>query len=867
MRRAVKFSADWESWRVPLRIAAREGRSSASKFFFVVLAVGVGVGVLTGVRSFSEAFRTMLLREARTLMAADLMVRSFDFPSDQQVAVMDDLASRGVDRTWITETVSMMSSEAVQTPVLVSVKAVDPNVYPYYGEVKLEPPGRLAETLADDSVAVSSDLLMRLEVKVGDLVRLGQEEFRVGGVVVLEPDRMTGSLNIGPRIMMTRAGLDRAGLIQTGSRASQRFLFRLPPEGMSVGRVRDRLEEGFGRALITDYRETHPRITRGLDRSTTFLSLVSLIAMIVGALGVAMAMHSHLQQRLDAIAIMKCIGGRSRQIIQIYLLQTLMLGLAGGLVGIAIGGAVQAMFPVLIERYFQLRPQFSFDIPTALQGLAIAELTTLLFTLPPLLRIRDIRPAVIFRREMSEARRSLQDRLRESRSSLGIGGLILLGIGAISAWVAGGDIEDAITTSLYFLGGLVVSLVSLSAIAWLLLRGLRTFLRNTPWRLPVALRHGIANLYRPGNHAQAVLVALGVGVMFTLTVYLIQDGLLAEMVRAAPKNMPNVFLINITDREREGLTELLVKQEGLESEPEIFASARARIAAVDGVPIGSMNLEGWARRFNRERSVTWRAEKPDQTEVIQGAWWPPGENARDSEPKLCVAENVAEGLGVQVGSRIDWTAAGQSVRAAVVCVHQVQEIRFGTGLDFVFSPGSLDGLPMTYFGGVRVRPPDVAAIQRAAYRAYPTVTVINAAEVLAIVQEVIDQVAIVIRFVALFAILAGVVILASSVAGTRFRRIREAAILKTLGATRKLVMAVFSCEFLILGSVAGLMGSLLASGFSRLLLTRMLDAPFRFDPIPLLVAVASTAIVATVAGWIVSFRILGQKPLEVLRNE
>jgi len=422
-------------------------------------------------------------------------------------------------------------------------------------------------------------------------------------------------------------------------------------------------------------------------------------------------------------------------------------------------------------------------------------------------------------------------------------------------------------TSSYFLGGLVGSLLALSGVAWLLLRGLRALLRGGAWRLPATLRHGMANLYRPGNHAQAVLVALGIGVMFTLSVYLIQDGLLAEMLRSAPKNMPNVFLINITDRERDGIVELLKKQEGVESGVEIFASARAKITAIDGVPASELRVERWARRYFRERSVTWMARQPSQAEIVDGAWWDPNATDGGAASKICVEDGVATAMNLQPGSRVSWSASGLDLEAEVACVHDVQEFRFGPNLNFIFSPGALDGVPTTYFGGMRMNPTDVAAVQRASYRAYPTVTVINAAEVFEIVQEVIDQVAVVIRYVALFAILAGVVILASSVAGTRFRRIREAAILKTLGATRRRVMTVFSIEFLIIGAVAGLMGSLLASVFSRLLLTDMLDAPFRFQLLPVLVSIAGTAVIAALAGWSASYRILGQKPLEVLRNE
>jgi putative ABC transport system permease protein len=328
--------------------------------------------------------------------------------------------------------------------------------------------------------------------------------------------------------------------------------------------------------------------------------------------------------------------------------------------------------------------------------------------------------------------------------------------------------------------------------------------------------------------------------------------------------MPNVFLINITAREHAGLEELLGAQPGIDGEARIYPSTRARITAIDGTPMSDVPLEGWQDRYRRERTVTSLAEIPPNLKIVQGAWWT---STSASDPQICITEHIAEALHTRPGSKLDWVAGGVELTATLACIHDVEEVRFGPSLDFVFSPGALAAMPTTYFGGLRMAPADVGPLQRAVYQAYPTVTVINAAEVIAIVQEVVDQVALVIRFVALFAILAGIIILASSVAGTRFRRIREAAILKTLGATRRRVMLIFSIEFLILGAVAGLMGSLLASGFAGILLTRMLDAPFLFEPIPNLAAVALTALLTVVAGWMASFRILGQKPLEVLRNE
>jgi len=852
-------------WRTALKIAWREAHASSAKFLFVIVAVAIGVGSLTGVRGFSRAFYSMLLRESRTLMAADLSLRVFALPNAAQDSVMERLTKQGVERTWVTETLSMVSSAAVPNPVLVSIKAVDPQVYPFYGTVKLDPAGAISQELNADAVAASEDLLLRLKVRVGDTVRLGGQAFRIVGVVTSEPDRMSGSLNVGPRVMISRQGLDRTGLISLGSRASERYLFRLTPGSPGIEDVRQALQKAFPDALIADFRQTHPVITQGLNRATTFLSLVSLIALIVGALGVATAMHAHLQQKMDSIAIMKCIGARTREIIQIYLAQTVGLGLAGGLAGIAFGAAVEAGFPPLIARYFSLRPEQHWDLTTAVQGLAIGVLTTLLFTLPPLLGIRRIRPGVIFRREMAEARPAWRERLRDSRASAVSGGVILCGIGAIAGWLQIGTLRESVRTGAVFVAAVVVSLGVLSAIAWVLLRSVHAFVRRSPVRMPATVRHGVANLYRPGNHAQAALVALGIGVMFTLTVYLVERGMMAEMFKSAPPGMPNVFLLDITARERDPLLQLVRDQRGIEGTPEVVGTVSAKIVSIDGAPLDKLRLQGWGRRFQRARGVTSAAEIPQYMQIIRGAWW----NAKlpQSEPLVSVDEEAAHILKLHPGSYMEWEAAGRQIRSRVAAIHRIDPIHMYGRIEFIFNAGTLDGLPIIYYGSVRVSPRAVGTLQRALYERFPTVTVVNVADVLEIVQQVVDQIALVVRFISMFAILAGIVILASSVAGTRFRRIREVVILKTLGATRKRVAGIFSIEFLVLGAVAGLMGSILATSFAALLLKRWLDADFRIDPIPNLICIILTALVANMAGWLASYKILGQRPLEVLRAE
>jgi putative ABC transport system permease protein len=476
------------AWSAAIRIAWREMRASRAKFLFVILSVAIGVGSLTGVRSFSRSFRHMLLSEARNLMAGDMTVRVFAMPGAEQSAVLDALAARGVRRTWITETVTMAASASTPDPLLISVKAVDPGVYPFYGAVKLDPPRPLREALDAHSVAVSDDLLLRLNVHTGDSLRIGGQDFRIAGVVRSEPDRMTGSLNVGPRVMITREGLERTGLISIGSRAAERYLFSLPAGGTpGVTEVRAILKQAFPESVIADYTETHPIITRGLDRATTFLSLIALIALVIGAMGVASAMHGHLQQKMDSIAVMKCIGARSAQVIRIYTAQTLMLGLGGGLIGVTFGVGVAAAFPGLIAKYIKLEVGSFWDPWPALQGIAVACLVTLLFTLPPLLSIREIRPALIFRRDVDAGgRKGRRGPAFLTRAA------ILLGTGAVAGALNEGGWRDALRTGSLFTAGVAVGIGLLWLAGWLALRGFRGLMRRAGGRMS-ATRGGAAH--------------------------------------------------------------------------------------------------------------------------------------------------------------------------------------------------------------------------------------------------------------------------------------------------------------------------------------------------------------------------------------
>jgi putative ABC transport system permease protein len=837
------------------KIAWRDLYASPTRFLFVILAVAIGVAALSGVKGFGYAFRGMLLRNAKQLIAADLQAQTWNDPTPEQMVVIERIGRSSGSMTRVTETVSMAASAGQRIPQMVAVKAIDPAFYPFYGQLRLSPQLPIRKLLADDSSIVATpELLMRFKVRVGDSIRLGGKDFRIVATLIREPDRLASGFGPGMRVLMSRRGLDRTGLIQFGSRAAQRFLFRLNP-GTDLNRIKRDLKAGMPRLFLTDYREGSPAVGRAIDNTTTFLSLISLIALIVGALGVAMAMYSHLQQRMDTIAIMKAVGARAHQIMMIYLLQTLVLGLAGGIIGVAVGAMVQRSFPLLIRQLFALLPEVPWDWSFSLQGMSLGILATLLFTVPPLLTIRNIRPSLVFRRNMADAELENRRHWRE-RIPSGVGALVILsGFGGIAVWLSGSWKMGS-----YFIGGLLASMILLGAVAALLLLLLRVLVRASSRRLPPVFRHGFANLYRPGNQARSVLVALGVGVMFTLSTYLLHRTVLQQVTSEGPGREGNLFLLDI--RDTSGVSRLVESQSGVDGKLNLVGYIVARMLERNGTPVDQLKLTKIRKDQLQTVRITTAAGLPNGLEVQRGSWW----KAASAEPQLAVSEQAQRDFRLKLGDQIKFQIAGRTVQAPLIAVFRRQE-RAPVRYDLVFPKEALKGFPVVYYGAARVDPAHIPQVEEALFEHFPTVTVANLADVLKSIQEAVDQVALVVRFLAGFAIFAGVVILCSSVAGTRYRRIREVAVLKTLGATKGRIAGIFSIEFCILGAVSGLVGAILANLFTRLICDRFLDASFDFDWASLFVVMIGTALIANLAGWLASARILDQRPLEVLRSE
>lgn len=835
-------------------MAVRELRRGKRKFVFFVLCIAIGVAGLVGVKGFNASIQEAMLEEARPLMAADMTLSTGRQITAEQEALLAGLGARGITMARVTETTSMALTADKQNFRLVEVKAVDPG-YPFYGALELDPAG----PLTDETTLVGADLLDQLDLKVGDQLSVGKSAFRISGVITKEPDRVTAGFAMGPRVMLTQGGLARAELIQTGSRARYKYLFKLAADEQ-VEPLRAELKAAFAkeRPSIADFREANPQVKRFLDRMTNFLSLVSLVALLVGGLGVANATRAYLQQKLDTIAIMKCVGATNSRVLSIFMTQMILLSLAGSALGVALGFSVQLLMPRVVGPIVDLTIELNLQPMVALQGLAVGLITAVLFTLLPLSAVADIKPALVFRREMAESRPTptWSRRIRTALLLAAIGaGLVL-----VSAWMSG-----SLKWGLWFMGGLTGSVLLLLGAAWAVVRSLKLLKVPRPW---ITVRQGLASLYRPGSQAGAIVLALGIGITMVLAVYLLQQGLMKEVSVTVPGGAPNMVFINLQAPDAGAFHQLLSTHPGVAKAPAPTPIVRGRLTAIDGKTKEELNLSQEEERwFNFQFQTTYTAVVPVGDVLVTGPWWTEADWSK--EPLLSIEQEAAERLHMTVGSVIDMDLEGGTpVKARVFNIRKTKDYRAGGGFNFVFAPGVLEqNGRITYFAQANVKPGSSRDVQRAVVSRFPGITVIDVADMLATVSEMLNRISLVIRFVAGFSVLAGLLILASSIATTKYRRTREAVLYKTLGATRWRVWKIFAVEYATLGLIAGFVSAFLAAAATWSVMKWVMEIDYIPDVRSLVIGVAISLVLTVAVGVISTVDVLAAKPLQVLRQE
>jgi putative ABC transport system permease protein len=838
----------------------RESRGSRGRLIFFIACLAVGVAAVVAVAGLSASLDDGIRREARQLLAADLVVRgSQPLPPEALRAIA---AIPGARRTDVRETVTVAAAPRrggrPGPSRLVELKVVD-GVYPFYGRLDLRPRRPLHELLGPGTTVVASELLSHLGLKIGDTLEIGGKPFRVTGVVLAEPDRVSISLTLGPRAFLSGPGFARTPLAGQGSRIGYRALVKLP-EGTSGARL-DATAERLKRRLpkteafrVETYRQAQPALRENLGRVERFLGLIALLSLFVGGIGVAQSVRSWLAGRLDAIAVLKCLGLRPREIFLLYLGQTALLGLAGSLVGIAAGAAVQLVLPSLFPDLIPgelIRP---WQPAALLRGLGLGLGVAVLFSLPPLSAVLRVSPARVLRRDAEP--------LPRHRWVMAATVLILaLGIWGMATLQSGSSFQG-----LQFTGGVTLATAVLAAAAFLVSWGVRRLPRDAPPRWArLWLRHGLAALARPGAGGSGAIVALGLGVLVVLAMSLVEGRLVSQLAAEFPANAPSAFLIDIQPAQWPGVQRLLRQTgaENVESVPVVMA----RLAAVDGVRAEDLvrkTEENGGRRWalTREQRLTYMATLPADNRIVAGALW--------SDPRraeVSVEKEFADDIGVRLGSTLRFNVQGVPLDLKVTSLRTVDWGTFGINFFLVVEPGVLEQAPQQRLATAHLPRGGEQQAQDLLAAEYPNVTLLRIREILEKVLKVLRRISLGIRFLGGFTVAAGIAILAGAISAGAARRGREVALLKTLGMTRRGVAAAFAVEYALVGLVAGTIGAIGGTILAWGVVTRGFEIPWRFDPLALSVALAASITLAIVAGLAASLRALEKRPIEVLRAE
>ena len=836
------------------RLARRELRAGLRGFGVFLACLALGVGAVAGVGSLAASHGAALARDAAALLGGDLEATLAQRPaSPEELAALTALGR-------VSHLVSMQTmARRAAGPgkrALATLRAVD-DAYPLYGTVTLDPPQPLSEALAVrdglPGAVAAPELLARLGVGVGDVIKVADASYVVRARLGREPDAATGLSTLGPHLLVQGASLEKAGLAGPGSLTRHFYRIKLPP-GADAKADAARLKRDFPEAgwRIRDASAAQPGLARFMDRLTAATGLVALAALLLGGIGVSQAASGYLAGRTAAIAVLKCVGASRRVAWLTYFLVIAALAGCGILAGLALGATVPPLAGPLLSRFLPTAlPPGPFPEALALAGLCGA-LTTLAFSLPHLAMAAGVPPLLLFRGYAVPTlpRPSLAARLP------GLACMAALAALAVAA-------SPSRRLGLWF----VVAVLG-AALVFRLFAVLAVLLARLPGRRHGPVGLALRALSRPGNQVGPVLAALGLGLTTLCAMILVEANFRQAATEDIPRAAPAFFFVDIQPGQIAdflAVTRAIAGVTRVETSPMI----RGRITRVKDVPAEAVDVDEdvrWA--VQGDRGLTYAAHLPQGSRLVAGAWWP---ESHAGPPLVSVEEGVAKGLGLDVGDTVTVNVLGREITAEVASLRRVNWLSLGINYVFVFSPGSLDGLPMThlataYVDGAAPGNPGEAVFAAVTDR-FPNITAIGVGDALADVMAIAEKVARAVTVAAGATLAVGMLVLMQTMAAGMRRRRYEAVLCKVCGASRRQVLAMLLAENAFLGVLAGLTALGLGAALAWAFVTAFLELPFRFFPGPALVTVGLAAALTLALGLAGVARALAEKALPLLRNE
>ncbi len=843
----MKLSSLWV-----FSLAWRDARRSRFKLFLALSCVIIGVASMVAALSFRENLAASTQQQAKTLLGADLAIESRQSFSAEAEAL---IASIGGDQSREISFSSMALFPDVGASRLVQVRAVSGH-FPYYGNLETEPPTASDQFRSGRNALVDETLMLQFNIRVGERLRIGEQDFRIAGKLKKIPGESLAFSLISPRIYVSLNSLDRTELLQKGSLARYRVLFKLGP-GVDIERLVQSIApqlEQF-RLQVDTVKRRAASISRAMENLSRYLGLAVFIAVLLAGVGIASGVHVYIKEKNLSVALLRCIGATPRETVSIYLIQIFAIGLAGSCVGAALGIGLQALLPLAFQDFLPVATITSVVPKAVLSGIGVGLGTGLLFALLPLVSVRKISPLLALRFSYEE-RPTRGDPWLRLIALFVMCGVLLFALALTERWIY----------ALAFTAAVAIAFTLIALVA----RGASVMVKRVAAGfLPFAWRQGLANVHRPNNQTTALMLALGLGAFLLATLYNVQSTLLEEVAKRGGTNEPNLVLFDVQTHQHAAVRDL-VKSFNVPIIDEVPV-VTMRLAAIKGERVEQLRNDSrqmiprWALR--REYRVTYRSGLSSNDHILSGTWRP---RADPNVPLIPISleKSIAQTLRVGVGDRLEFDLQGVPFRTEIASIREVDWQRLRPNFFVIFPAGVLEQAPQFYALVSRTDSPQTSALlQRAVVERFPNVSMIDLTLVLNTLDTILGRITAAIRFLALFTILAGLFVLGSAILSRRSQRLKESILLKTLGAPRRQIVTAVAAEYLFLAAIACLTGVTLSVVATWATARYFFAIPFSFSFAPNALLAVLTVGTTVTLGILGCWGIFSRSALEALRAE
>tara|TARA_R110002012_G_scaffold81945_3_gene207451 strand:+ start:36043 stop:38589 length:2547 start_codon:yes stop_codon:yes gene_type:complete len=831
------------------KMAWRDAKASKMRLLLFMASIILGIAAVVSIQLFGTNLKDNIQSQSKTLMGADYIIDSRQVPTERAQAIIDSLEPDASEVNFV----SMIAFPKNGGSKLVKIQGLQGN-FPFYGKIKTEPVSAAVGYQESGGALVDATLMLQFKIKPGDSIKIGQLTLPIAGALKSIPGGSAIASSVAPPVVIPYRFVERTELLQFGSRKEYQYFYKAA-DTLNLKRLENKLEPilDLENADIKSHTSSTERLGKRYDNVGKFLNLAAFIALLLGCIGIASSVHIYIKEKLKAIAILKCMGASRRQSFLIFLIQIAGIGIIGGLIGSLIGLALQSIFPYLLKDFLPFTLEITISAQPILIGVFLGLFMSVLFALLPLLRTWYVSPLDVLRVDEKASQEPRKIRFL-------VFGIILVFLFLFSFWL----IKDA----LYAAGFVVATVFTFTMLALVAIGFIKTIKRFFPKHWSFTARQSLLNLFRPNNQTVVLVVAIGLGTFLISTLYFTKDILLAKTEVGQSAENANIIILDVQRDQRDAVAKNITDK----NLPVLnnLALVTMRMHSIKGRLINDIRqdstrqIRGWI--LNHEFRTTYRDSLIESEELLEGKWTP---SLKPNEPiVISISDNLASDAKLTVGDAVVFNVQGVLMETTVGSIRKVDWSQMQLNFSIVFPVGVLEQAPQ--FNVFTTNVPDEtcsAALQQDLVAKYPNVSIIDLRQIYTVIEDILDKVSWIINFMAFFSILTGIIVLIGSVRTSKYQRIKESVLLRTLGAKNKQILQISAFEYVFLGLLGSLVGIILALVSSLCLAVFVFKEPFVPSLIPFLVFLPGITLLVLAIGLSNIQTVLRSSPLEVLRRE